>query len=382
MLLVLGLMVSAFVNAQWSELGGTNSLKANNYIFAFSGNSSGLIYVGGGFKNSTGKPYVAKWDGNNWSELGGLNSINFNTFYNGIYAVLADASGNVYSAGDFTNSSSKRYVAKWDGTGWSELGGANGIKASGTIYCMTQDNYGNIYAAGSFQNSSYKSYVAKWDGTSWTELGGVNSLAANNTIWCLCSDKFGNIYAAGDFKNANSNTYIAKWDGTNWSELGGANSMKANTSIAKICVDTFNNIYAGGYFSDTTTSLHYHYVAKWDGTNWSKLGGSSYFFGYITSLSIDSKNNVYAGGLTTNSSNNYFIAKWDGANWSELGGSNSMVSIGGGIPNHSYCDSYDNFYVVGHVFNNNANCMVAKYSNNPLPLKLLSFTAQKENNNV
>ena len=54
---------------------------------------------------------------------------------------------------------------------WSELGGLNGLGANGTIYSMCKDAVGNIYAAGTFTNSSGNRYVAKYNGTSWSELG-------------------------------------------------------------------------------------------------------------------------------------------------------------------------------------------------------------------
>ena len=51
-----------------------------------------------------------------WKELGGLNGLAAN---NTINAVCSDASGNFYTAGDFTNSSGYFYIAKWGGTAWS-----------------------------------------------------------------------------------------------------------------------------------------------------------------------------------------------------------------------------------------------------------------------
>ena len=45
-----------------------------------------------------------------WSELGGLNGLYTPTIIN---SVCSDASGNIYAAGYFTNSSGKHYVAKY-----------------------------------------------------------------------------------------------------------------------------------------------------------------------------------------------------------------------------------------------------------------------------
>ena len=121
----------------------------------------------------------------NWTELGGLNSLGANSI---VETTCSDALGNIYAAGQFTNSSGKNYVAKWNGSSWSELGGLNGLSASNTIKSICTDPSGNIYAAGDFINSSAKAYVAKWNGTSWTELGGLNALSANNRIFSICSE--------------------------------------------------------------------------------------------------------------------------------------------------------------------------------------------------
>ena len=73
----------------------------------------------GFFTDGDGNWYVAKWNGSAWSELGGTNSSPFNFV---IFSITTDVNGNVYAAGG-TNSNNYFYVAKWNGTGWSELGG-------------------------------------------------------------------------------------------------------------------------------------------------------------------------------------------------------------------------------------------------------------------
>ena len=95
---------------------------------------------------------------------------------------------------------------------WSVLGSLN---VSNSVYTLTSDKNGNIYAAGGFKNSSGFYYVAKWNGTAWTDIG----MQANNYIRKLVSDPIGNIYAIGDFTDASNNYYIAKWNGSTWTKL-------------------------------------------------------------------------------------------------------------------------------------------------------------------
>src|SRR6185436_6645119 len=209
------------------------------------------IYAAGAFTNSSNNSYVAVWNGSSWSELGGANGLAANQT---IKSICTDAFGNVYAAGWFTNSSGNHYVAKWNGSSWSELGGLNGLAADSQITSICTDIAGNVYAAGFFTNSNGHLYVAKWDGNNWSELGGLDSLNANNWIESITADAAGNIYAAGNFTNANpypsGHRYVAMWDGTGWTELGGPNSLAANSNIASIVTDAAGNLYAGGGFTN------------------------------------------------------------------------------------------------------------------------------------
>ncbi len=84
-----------------------------------------------------------------WVEVGGLKGLSAS---NSIQSICCDASGNIYAAGDFKNSSGKYYVAKWNGTTWSELGGVNGLSANNTIWSICCDATGNIYAVKVIKN--------------------------------------------------------------------------------------------------------------------------------------------------------------------------------------------------------------------------------------
>ena len=308
--------------AMWSEVGGLSALAANNYIWRICTDGSNNLYTAGRFTNSNGKQYVAKWDGSAWTELGGNNSLAAN---NEIYNVFSDAAGNVYASGIFTNSSGNEYIAKWNGSSWSELGGNNSLAANSEIYTMCRDAAGNIYAAGWFTNANGNAYVAKWNGTTWSELGGNNSLAANSSIWGICADAAGNIYATGNFTNASGKRYVAKWNGTTWSELGGTNALAANDVIRCISVDAANHIYVAGRFTNANGK---EYVAKYNGSTWAELGGTNALAanGDIYSVHCDGSGNIYCSGDFTNGNLKWYVAKYNGSTWAELGGNNALAA--------------------------------------------------------
>jgi len=238
----------------WSEVGGLNSLGANGSILAICGDSFGNIYAAGSFKNTSGSRYVAKWDGISWSEVGGLNSLAAIAV---IQTICVDTLGNVYAAGAFKNASGKQYVAKWDGINWSEVGGLNALSANYDIKNICFDNANRLYAAGWFTNGTSSgngnAYVAQWNGIGWSEVGGFNGLAANGAINKIMSDKNGNIFAGGNFHNVNGHQYVAKYgmcrmyDTITASIISGNNYVfKGDTlTIAGIYNDTLNTSITG-----------------------------------------------------------------------------------------------------------------------------------------
>ena len=369
----------------WSELGGLNGLSPNSYIRSICSDPSGNIYAAGYFTNGfnaiTGDRAVAKWNGTVWSLLNGLSSPAYqNGIFTDLSCVSSDASGNIYVGGNFTNSSGNYYVAKWNGSAWSELGGLNSFNPNSSAKCIICDpKTGYIYAGGYFTNGASpttgKFYVAKYDGASWSELGGTNGLSANNNINCLCNDAAGNIYAAGYFTNTNGKFYVAKWNGTAWEELGGLNGLAANNEILSICSDPDGNIYAAGKFSNGTYSSDgYEYVAKWNGTNWNEVGGLNALAAndFVESIISDSKGNIYASGSFFKGGHG-IVAIWNDTTWSELGAPGSLAA---NSSTYSLCkDVAGNIFAAGAFTNSSGLNYVAKYSSGVYGINLV------ENNN-
>ena len=306
--------VAKWNGTSWSELGtGTNALKADSVSTTIVTDDSGYVYVAGNLADINKKYYVAKWNGTSWAELGnGSNALNAN---NPIYTLAKDTSGHIYAAGAFTNGATSKsgyhYVAVWNGTTWSELGaGTHPLNANDNIWTVKADNSGNIYTAGAFTDSKGYMYVAKWNGTTWSELGGNGStaLGANNTINSIAIDNSGNIYASGDFTDLNGNSCVTKWNGSKWSVLGALGQV---SYILSITVDNSGNVYAVGTISDPYSNDCV--VAKWDGKNWVELGTGSNSLNannIIRSIVIDNSGYIYIAGNFTDSHNYTYVAQW------------------------------------------------------------------------
>ncbi len=364
-LFTLLLFTTSICKAQWAEVGGAsaNPLNANGPIYCVKADAVGNIYACGYFTDASSHHIVAKWDGTSWTSLW-TNNLN-SGIISADFRIAIDAAGNVYTTvvGSTTNS-----VAKWDGTNWTELGTGNSGFANSTIIALTSDAAGNIYAGGSFTSSSNgKKYVAKWNGTNWSDLGSSSTyLNANNSagvagILDLVTDNFNNVFALVDTTGSGAR-YVAKWDGSSWSHLGTvANAFLPGDFITCIQVDNTGNVYAAGYLN----SGGYNYLAKWNGVNWEPVGipGQFVFNDVISSITSDNAGNVYVGGHFTNSNGKEFVAKWNGTLWSELALPADTLNANMYI-NSITSDLAGNIYAGGEFTNTSGYSYVAKFGDN------------------
>jgi len=130
------------------------------------------------------------------------------------------------------------------------------------------------------------------------------------------------LFAGGQFTTAGFVTanFIARWDGANWSAVGGG----ASSSVRALAVYDDGSgpaLYAGGDFS-VMGGVAVNGIAKWDGTAWSAVGGG--VNGYVSELGVfddGSGPGLYAGGSFTSAGgvSASRIARWNGSSWSALG---------------------------------------------------------------
>lgn len=298
--------------AKWNESGWLALGSGINGIVAALAVSGSDLYAGGNFTTAGGVAAngVAKWNGSEWSALGtGLTRSRYAP--SGIVFALAASGSDVYAAGDFTTAGGKSvgYIAKWNGSEWSALGGG----FNWCVYALALRGT-ELFAAGGFTGPF--SYIAKWNGSTWVGLGsGMNSSVSALTL--IGPD----LYAGGDFTMAGGSpaSRIAKWKDGEWSALGsGMNgSVRDLAAIGTV-------LYAGGEFT-TAGGAEARYVAKWTVSGWSPLGsGTSWLVRALATSGTD----LYVGGDFTKAGGipASRIARWNGSNWFSLG---SGVDSGG-----------------------------------------------------
>ncbi|MEQ1871831.1 MAG: MBG domain-containing protein, partial [Vicinamibacterales bacterium] len=299
----------------WSPLGpGLNGVPSA-MVFDASGN----LYVGGGFTATQGNAValsrVAKWtpSTSTWSALGSGVSFSI-TATPGVAALAIDSSGNLFVGGGFDTAGgvSASRIAMWNGTSWSALG--SGFNS--TANALAFDSSGTLYAGGFFSTAGGVSTgtVARWDGSSWSAAGAgpgvvTYTLAANGT----------DVYAGGDFASVGfvSAPFIARFSGSTsqWSSLGGGTDgqVYAVTTMG-------SDLYVGGSFT-RIGGIAAKNIARWNGTNWSAVGPG--LNAYVRALAVVG-GNLYAGGTFTATADGTvatkLIGRWNGSSWSVLSG--------------------------------------------------------------
>ena len=276
----------------------------------------------------------AQFSAGTWSQMPGSDTLNLwsgNSYQtNGI---CRDRAGNLYIIGQFATKLQNSYVAKFDGTTWSELGGIESFGAisnGGTIAQICIDKLDNIYVVGSFsQKTNGYAFVAKFDAQSqtWGELGGAGSFNAYDYVRCIYADAQNNIYVGGDIYNNNGNRYVAKYTaGTNtWSEMSVDNQYDFNGSILCITGDDNSNIYVSGqfFYSDANNTYNTQVLKYNQSTDrWNPIPGL--VSPIMGTMCTDHSGNLFVVDMhfPDNGYNDgfYYVEKYDGTSWTTLGG--------------------------------------------------------------
>jgi len=301
--------VSKLTGNTWSQLGtGSNALNVNGSILTMCGDAGGNIYVAGLFTDSTssgycnvaGNSYVAKWNGTSWSMLGlkGAMGLNQDRI---ISIAISPVTGYLFAA-TYSYFTQTNEVVFWNGNSWHTSDSA-ATKLNGNINKLCFDNAGNLYVGGYFTNTSGKTYIAKWNGTSWVELGGANSLKTTGVIYDICIDAIGNLYTGtSDW----TSSYMAKWNGTTWTEIASPSEL----STYRMCLDVAGNLYVGSIQSQITALDNTSYIAKWDGSSWSVLGKNTLFAYRFSSIVTNPTGGIYATGGLIDANNQSYVGKY------------------------------------------------------------------------
>ncbi len=325
--------------SSWTQIGGGNpaingSWAANAYAGVYSMETDGTnLYVGLGVSVTQGE--VWKWDGSSWTQIGGdgLNNSWSPSIGYAVYS-LEYIGGKLYAG----LGGSTAEVWEYSGSSWTRIGARNfnGAWAVNATQVLSMTNDGsNLYVG--LSGAAGVGEVWRWSGSAWTKLGGGTGLNGSwgNTIESVRSLKHfgGNLYAGtGDTAGDGD---VWKFSGGSWSQIGGdgLNNGWPGGAIEYVVsmASDGTNLYAGLGGSDGDGQ-----VWKFDGSNWSKIGGNGVNSGWTTAQGDMSRTLMFAdgklySGLVDISADGLYF-EWDGSSWERLGGAGVNQSwVGYGI---------------------------------------------------
>jgi hypothetical protein len=239
-----------------------------------------LLVVAGHFPLAGGVPVnsIATWDGEQFAGLGGgvIGSVE----------ALIHYKGDLIACGlfDFAGGVPARNIARWDGSAWHPLGNGlydlvpNGTTDEGTNMVVWR---GDLYVAGDFTHAgeSEVSYLARWDGTDWSPVGGGVSLAGGSPTGTRDVEVYNDeLYVVGCFDYAGpvAATNIARWDGEEWHAVGsGSDPYNEHFGLRQAALSLCSYkglLYAGADFSDAV-GPEAAALAVWDGASWQPVDG-------------------------------------------------------------------------------------------------------------
>jgi hypothetical protein len=150
--------------------------------------------------------------------------------------------GDLVAGGTFTTAGgvAANYVARWDGSAWSELGSGT----SSTVLALTVLPNGDLVAGGVFSAAGGvpANCIARWNGTAWSALGS----GTTGSVEALAVLPNGDLVAGGQFVNAGGipANRVARWNGIAWSALGGG----LNGTVSALAAQPNGQIAVGGGF--------------------------------------------------------------------------------------------------------------------------------------
>lgn len=230
---------------------------------------NGELYVGGGFENINSAPakYIAKWDGSSWSNVG--------DGFNATVKNLKVINNVLYAMGFFDNSgvTPVNGLAKWNGTAWVDVYNLPNVFPNDQSISDIASYKGAFYVGGLFPSDSLHS-IMKYENGYWGKVnegirGGYAEAIEKMLVY---KDE---LYVVGFFTRVagSAGTAIQRWNGVEWKGVGGEVNLQYNNYEHIYDATVYNNeLWIAGIFV-LAGGVPASCIAKWNGSEWCGLNG-------------------------------------------------------------------------------------------------------------
>jgi hypothetical protein len=261
--------------SQWQTFGGGIGGDLGTLFVADFRIYENVLVLGGYFPTAGGTTVysIATWDGAAFGPVGGG--------VDGEIRALVVYNGDLIAGGsfDYAGGTLAHNIARWDGSAWYPL--VSGV--SDSIPDGTTDGVwdmvvwqGDLYVVGDFTHAGGGQvfYVARWDGSTWSDVGGGVSMIDGGPTGLRGVDVHdGDLVIVGcmDFAGGVEATNIARWDGVVWSPIGSGSDpyddMWGWRQAAHSVASYRGLLYVGADFSEAVGEAA-ACLAVWDGVSW------------------------------------------------------------------------------------------------------------------
>ncbi|MEZ4652848.1 MAG: hypothetical protein R3E12_04380 [Candidatus Eisenbacteria bacterium] len=196
-------------------------------------------------------------------------------------------------------------LAAWDGQAWRDLDSQQvGLDLVNDLVVYNGELV--VVGSGGPPRGAGSIYVS--DGAQWRTI-----LSTDRDVKAALVYN-GELYVGGGFMVNYSR--IAKWNGTNWSSVGGG----VSSAIYDLAVYD-GKLVAGGAFTVAGGVLAYK-VAAYDGSLWSAVGSGFEPFDDVVSAVVEFNGDLIVGGELSQAGSQivHNVARWNGVVWSDLSG--------------------------------------------------------------
>ena len=182
---------------------------------------------------------------------------------------------------DFTPGNFLPYWSAMDGTAGKEnLSDDSGVSRRPQIVLDSSDYPVVVWDDDTIGN--HEIYVSRWNGSDWTQMDGVTS--GYNNVSNTPGDSFSPQIVLDAFDNPivvwhdyDGDIYVSRWSGSAWVKMDGAAGYDNVSNTVGGSYDAQILLNSSDYpivvWDDDTTGNHEIYVSRWNGAQWSNMGG-------------------------------------------------------------------------------------------------------------